>query len=43
MLDGRSGPKNLGYFGNAGRTVITPWNFRDFRDRPTVDTSDLNS
>lgn len=41
-LDGRMGPRSIGYFGNPTAARVTQYNFRDYRSRPTVDTSDLN-
>ena len=35
-IDGRSGPRNLGYNGNPGRVRINSRNFRYFQKRPTV-------
>lgn len=35
-IDGRSGPRNLGYCGNPGRVRINSRNFRQYQRRPTV-------
>lgn len=40
-LDQRSAPRKIGYFGNPATAARTPWNFRDFRSRPTVNTDNI--
>ena len=40
-LDKRAAPRRLGYFGNPPTPGITPFNFRDFRRRPAVNTDNI--
>lgn len=39
--DGRSAPRQLGYFGNPSRGAVDLHNFRDHRARPAVNTDNI--